>query len=237
MHLFYTPDIAADQELYQLSEDESKHCIRVLRLNAGDVVSLIDGQGNLFSGLIDDAHHKRTRIQIIKVERQFGKRNHYLHMAVAPTKNVDRFEWFLEKATEIGVDEITPLICDHSERKEVKIERLEKVITAAVKQSLTAYHPKLNYPKRLDDFLKYDNNSFRYIAHCGDGERMHIQDQFKANQHYTVLIGPEGDFSPREIALASEEHAIPISLGNTRLRTETAALYACFEVNYLNRNM
>ena len=233
MHLFYTPDIIT--ETYILSEEESKHCIKVLRLQSGNLLQLVDGRGGLYEALIEDPHPKRTRLKIMNVQREFGKRNHYLHIAIAPTKNIERTEWFLEKATEIGIDEITLLICDHSERKDVKTDRLNKVITSAVKQSLKAYHPKLNEPQRFKDFILNDPGGQRFIAHCLESEKTTLKDQIKLNSRYLVLIGPEGDFSPSELDFALEMNFLSIRLGDSRLRTETAALEACFEINFLNR--
>ncbi len=233
MHIFYTPDIFSDT--YILNEEESKHCIKVLRLQTGDMVQLVDGRGGFYEALVEDPHPKRTRIKIVNVQKEFGKRNHNLHIAIAPTKNIDRIEWFLEKATEIGIDEVTLLICDRSERKEVKTDRLNKVITSAVKQSIKAYHPKLNEPQRFKDFILKDTGGQKFIAHCIESEKTVLKDQIKLNSHYLVLIGPEGDFSPSEVEAALDLNFLPISLGNSRLRTETAALEACFEINFLNR--
>src|ERR1700748_1758769 len=153
MHLFYTPDINPTHPNYILSEEESKHGIRVLRLEAGDEVQLIDGKGGLYQASILDAHPKRTVLQINSVTQAFNKRNHYLHIAIAPTKNIERIEWFVEKATEIGIDEISLIICQRSERKEVKTDRLNKIITSAIKQSLKAYHPVLNEPIAFNKFI------------------------------------------------------------------------------------
>jgi len=237
VHLFYTPDIAPSTTEYTLNEEESKHGVKVLRLGIGAHVALIDGRGNYFDCEIIDAHPKRTQVRVLSIKPEFGKRNHYLHVAVAPTKNNDRFEWFLEKATEIGIDEITPLICEHSERKDIKVDRLNKVITAAVKQSLTAYHPKLNEAIKFADFLqRVDQNSQRFIAHCVDLERSTLKQLLIPKADYCVLIGPEGDFSTQEIREALEKGYRPISLGHKRLRTETAALYACMEINLANRD-
>lgn len=232
MHLFYTPDITG--ETYQLNEEESRHCSKVLRLVEGDHIQLIDGKGSFYTAEITDAHPKRTALKIIEIQKEYSRRNHYLHIAVAPTKNIDRFEWFLEKATEIGIDEITPLICERSERKDVKIERLNKIITSAIKQSLKAYHPKLNDPCSFKDFL---NKPFKekFIAHCMEGDKSTLSDKIKKHGDYTILIGPEGDFSPSEAEQALLKEYIPVSLGTSRLRTETAALQACFEINFLNR--
>ena len=232
MHLFYTPDIAGDN--YQLNEEESRHCIKVLRLTAGDKISLIDGKGGLYTAEILDPHPKRTLLKIVEQQKEYSKRNHYLHIAVAPTKNIDRFEWFLEKATEIGIDEITPIICDRSERKEVKTDRLNKIITSAIKQSLKAYHPKLNEPCSFKSFIDQPFDE-KFIAHCIDEDKKTLNNQIKKHSNYTILIGPEGDFSPSEVDSAVVKGFIPISLGTSRLRTETAALQACFEINFLNR--
>lgn len=232
MHLFYTPDISGNE--YLMSPDESKHCVRVLRLQKDDIVQLIDGRGGLFEAVIVSPDPKKTQLRITNEIREYQKRNHYLHIAVAPTKNIERLEWFLEKATEIGIDEITPIICERSERKEVKKDRLERVITSAVKQSLKAYHPKLNEALKYKDFIKQVSGQC-YIAHCMDGEKNQLKEQISLHHRYTVLIGPEGDFTPAELEAALNYQCKPISLGTSRLRTETAALEACFEINFLNR--
>jgi 16S rRNA (uracil1498-N3)-methyltransferase len=235
VHLFYTPNLQLSDDHYSLSEEESKHCIKVLRLKVGDEVILINGQGGWFKAEITDAHPKRTLTKIISVVANFNERNHYLHIAIAPTKNIERFEWFLEKATEIGIDEITPILCAHSERRELKIERLSKRITAAMKQSLKAYHPKLNPLTPFNELVQSIEYKQKFIAHCMDGEKAYLKDILQPSSSCIVLIGPEGDFSPSEVQQASQYNYIPISLGEARLRTETAALAACFEVNFINR--
>lgn len=235
MQLFYTPDINASHSQYFLSEEESKHAIRVLRLEAGNEVQLIDGRGGLYTALIHDAHPKRTILKITSVSTEFEKRNHYLHLAVAPTKNIERLEWFLEKATEIGIDEVSLIITQRSERKEAKTERLNKIITAAIKQSLKAYHPILNEPVTLNQLLDKPFEGQKFIAHCEPGEKFNLKDEITPQGRYLILIGPEGDFAPAEIDKALQNGFKPISLGTSRLRTETAALGACFEVNFLNR--
>lgn len=235
MQLFYTPDIVPSHSNYVLSEEESKHCTRVLRLEIGGEVQLVDGKGGLYNASITDAHTKRTVLRINAVKQAFNKRNHYLHIAIAPTKNIERMEWFLEKATEIGIDEITPIICQRSERKEVKIERLNKIITAAIKQSLKAYHPLLNQPSPLNQLLTKPFGGQKFIAHCEDGEKRNLSDTLKPHGKYLILIGPEGDFSKQEINYTLNSGFQAISLGESRLRTETAALAACFEANFLNR--
>ena len=234
MHVFYTPDIHSQE--YFLNEEESKHCTKVLRLGLGDRIHLVDGRGGLYEAEIAEVQKRAVKLNILDTKLAYQKRNHYLHIAVAPTKNIDRLEWFLEKATEIGIDEITPLITDRSERKVIKEDRLVKVITSAVKQSLQAYHPKLNPLTTFDQFLKLSesDDGSKMIAHCieGDPRRAIAKDE---RNHYLIMIGPEGDFSPLEVQSALQNQFKPVTLGNTRLRTETAALAACFEVNYLNR--
>ncbi len=235
MQLFYTPDIEPTHPQYFLSEEESKHCIRVLRLEIGAEVQLIDGRGGLYTAQIKDAHPKRTILQITNVITGFNKRNHYLHIAIAPTKNIERLEWFLEKATEIGIDEISLIICQRSERKEAKTDRLNKIITSAIKQSLKAYHPVLNEPQPYNKFIAQQFDGQKFIAHCDNGEKTNLSNELQKQGRYLILIGPEGDFSPNEIDGALQNGFKAITLGESRLRTETAALEACFEINFLNR--
>lgn len=228
MHIFYTPDIVNSP--YFLGEEESKHCIKVLRLKKGDTVYLVDGKGNFFTTEILEDHPKKCGVEIVNVTPNYGKRSHYLHVAIAPTKNMDRFEWFLEKATEIGIDEITPIICTRSERKELKIDRLNKVIESAMKQSIKAYHPQLNEVTTFKKFLSNNFEGNKFIAH---GEATHTM---TISHHITtVLIGPEGDFTSEELLLAEKNNFIPITLGKSRLRTETAGITTCVEFNYLTR--
>jgi len=234
MHIFYTPDIT--HNTYRLNEEESKHCVRVLRLTTGSIVNLVDGKGGFYTAEIASDNPKKVSLSILKVETEFHKRNHYLHIAVAPTKNIDRIEWFLEKATELGIDEVTPIITDRSERRVVKEDRLNKVITSAVKQSIKAYHPKLNDAITFDAFLKEPFDGNKLIAHCIDnGEKQYISKLVAPHQKYLILIGPEGDFTPDEVNLALNKGFKALTLGDNRLRTETAALSVCFEINYLNR--
>jgi 16S rRNA (uracil1498-N3)-methyltransferase len=233
MHLFYTPDITLPD--YTLSEEESKHAIRVLRLQLNDEVILVDGKGGKYTAKITDVNPKKTLLQITHSQQEFGKRNHYLHIAVAPTKNIERLEWFLEKATELGIDSITPIICDRSERKEVKIERLNKVVTSAVKQSIKAYHPIVHEAISFKQFMQQGLEGAGFIAHCMEGEKPLLAQLIVPHGHHTILIGPEGDFTPQELAIAQKAGYTAISLGEARLRTETAALAACFEINLLNR--
>lgn len=243
MHLFFTPDIllqTPSEKFYTLSEEESKHCIRVLRLTIGDKVILIDGKGGWYEAEITDDNIKRCSVKIIEVKKEIGKRNNYLHIAIAPTKNMDRLEWFIEKAVEIGIDEISLLNCRNSERSIVKTERLDKVAIAAIKQSLTAYLPKLNEMLDLKKFITSVENfaGQKFIAHCYPplslGERPHLKTIYNKGCDTLILIGPEGDFSMEEVKMAIDNGFQEINLGTSRLRTETAALYACATINILN---
>lgn len=235
MHLFYTPDIQPSVKQYFLNEEESKHCARVLRLNVGDEVQLIDGRGGFYVARIKDAHPKRTILDIVSVTESYQRRNHYLHIAVAPTKNIERLEWFLEKATEIGIDEISLIICQRSERKEARVDRLNRIITSAVKQSIKAYHPVLNEPIPFAKFISAGLSGQGFIAHCNPGDKASLKSVLETGIKTTILIGPEGDFAENEVVAAFSAGYKPITLGESRLRTETAALEACFEVNFLNR--
>jgi len=234
MHLFYTPDIK--QQEYTLDSIESKHCIKVLRLSIGDKIQLIDGKGGFYTAEIIDDSPKRCTVRCVETLKEYGKRNFSLHIAIAPTKNIDRIEWFMEKCTEIGIDQFTPILCDHSERKIIKDERLNKIITSAVKQSLKAYHPILNPLTKFKNFISQDFKGQKFIAHCEDGqEKFLLQDLYTPGEDVTILIGPEGDFSIKEIELAREAGFKEISLGGSRLRTETAGLTSCHAINLINR--
>lgn len=235
MHIFYDPYLESSTETSFLSEEESKHCIKVLRLATGDLIHLVDGRGGYFEAEIIFPHPKKTQFRITDFKPEYGRRNHHLHIAIAPTKNIERIEWFLEKSTELGIDEITPIICERSERKDVKHERLNKVITSAVKQSIKAYHPKLNGTVKFKDLVTSASPAQKFIAHCIPDKKEELKDILANRKSYLVLIGPEGDFSPSEVEMACGAGFVPISLGESRLRTETAALEACFEINYLNR--
>ncbi len=234
MTLFYTPDIT--DSTYTLNEEESKHAVRVLRLVEGDVVCLIDGVGGMYKAKITDSNPKRCTTTIFETQKEYGKTPFHLHVAIAPTKNIDRFEWFLEKATEIGIGEITPISCERSERKVVKTERLNKVVVAAIKQSVKAYLPKLNELTNFKQFIEQAFEGQKFIAHClaGSEEKTHLKNVYTLGQNALILIGPEGDFSEQEIKLALQNGFKEISLSRSRLRTETAALVACDVINILN---
>jgi 16S rRNA (uracil1498-N3)-methyltransferase len=231
MQIFYTPDINGIE--YTLNEDESKHAIRVLRLNTGDTIFLVDGKGTLYETVIADAHPKQCKVIVKNVQTEYEKRNYHLHIAISPLKNSDRFEWFLEKATEIGIDEITPLLCDHSEKKNLNIDRCNRIVESAMKQSFKAYHPIIHQLTKFEDFVSNKENSVKLIAIC-DGERDLIRNKYHRGEKVCILIGPEGDFSLEEFKKAQSSGYIPITLGNSRLRTETAGLAACHSIHFMN---
>ena len=216
-----------------LTEEDSGHCIRVLRMKSGDQVFFTDGTGNFYSGTISDPDPKKCRVRIAETKQEYGRRNYSLHIAIAPTKNIDRLEWFLEKATEIGIDEITPVICQRSERRVLKTERLNKVLLSAMKQSLKAYLPKLNEPVELHKFISGNATEHKYI--CMMNAEEHLKNKLTKSENTLILIGPEGDFTETEIALSHRHNFIPVSLGESRLRTETAGIVATSVVSLLNQ--
>ncbi len=237
MQLFYAPEIKPPY--YTLSEEESKHAVRVLRLGEGDTLNITDGRGSLFSCRIVDSNPKRCQVEVVTTIEEFEKLPYKLVMCVAPTKNIERFEWFLEKATEIGLGEVYPILSSHSERKNIKLEREEKVITSAMKQSLKAYHPVIHDLTPLRQILRREFEGQRFIAHCGEslsaeGKR-YLFDVVERGSSVEILIGPEGDFSPEEVALALECGYREITLGDQRLRTETAAMVATTMVAIANK--
>lgn len=233
MYLFYTPDLQDDT--YRLSEEESKHCVRVLRLTEGETLYLVDGKGLFCKAEIVHAHPKACILKIVDRQANYGKRDFHLTIGVSPTKNIDRYEWFLEKATEIGIDTVIPLISRYSERKEIKPERLEKVMVSAIKQSIKAYLPELRPIQTYKESIKQPFDGLKFIAHCNEGEKALLRDVVVKGKNVLILIGPEGDFSTEEVETAVNAGFIPVSLGDSRLRTETAALVACHTVNLINQ--
>lgn len=224
MNLFYTTNI--EGEYAYLSPEEARHVVQVLRKREGDMLNFTDGKGGMYEGEISEIGKKKCVLQIKKQEQEVGKRDFRLHIAIAPTKNINRYEWFLEKATEMGIEEITPIFCAHSERTKVRLDRLEKVLMSAMKQSLQAYLPKLNEPIKLAQFLKNQYDTQKFIAHCEDDfDKNQLVDKIEKGQDILLLIGPEGDFSVKEIEAAKAAGFAPVALGNTRLRTETAGLF------------
>lgn len=264
MHLFYIPETVGKN--YKLSEEESKHCIKTLRLKCGSFIFLTDGKGNLYKAAIVSDNPRLCLVEIVERISNYEPRSYYIHLAIAPTKNIDRFEWFTEKAVEIGVDEITPLICEHSERKKVNSQRLERIAIAAMKQSIKAYLPSINPCISFNNFIKTPKQQTKLIAFCPDeleihqpvklsnavSEKIHsgkksqlqvsnnlyvrnrIDKVYQKGQSVVILIGPEGDFSPSEISNALATGFVGVTLGNSRLRTETAGIVTCQTIYYLN---
>ncbi len=233
MQLFYNPNINNGTESFSFDKEESKHIIKVLRKKEGGILHVTNGLGFIYKTEIQLASDNKCTVKIIDVSRSETPKAH-LHLAVAPTKMNDRYEWFLEKATEIGIQEITPIICDRSERKIIKTERFDKIILSAMKQSNQAFFPKLNAPVSFKEFVSKHIEGQKFIAHCEESEKKTLKSKIQKNKNITVLIGPEGDFSEKEIKLAIENNYLPVSLGNTRLRTETAAIVACHSVVFEN---
>ncbi len=232
MHLFYTPDI---KERNELPEEEAAHCVRVLRLSQGDEIMLTDGNGCFYKAEITTVSGKRCLFAIKETIGQPPLWNGRLHIAMAPTKNLDRTEWFAEKATEIGVDEISFLNCRFSERKVIKTERIDKILVSAMKQSLKARKPVLNEMIDFNKFVSQDWKGQKFIAHCYEGEKQLLKKVLMPGEDALVMIGPEGDFSKEEVEKALACGFRPISLGPSRLRTETAALAACHIMNLINQ--
>lgn len=237
MAIFYTPHITQNSHSYTLSVEESKHAIRVLRLKNGDKVHLVDGKGLQCEAFVAEANPKATSLNIESFQKQEKRADYHLHMAVAPTKNIDRIEWFLEKSIEIGIDAFTPIICHNSERKKIKMERLERIAVAAMKQSKSPFLPILNEAVNFKDFIANSLSiPYRGIAHCIEGKpKQYIAETLHPKKETLILIGPEGDFSQEEVELALAHYFQPIHLGDNRLRTETAALASCMEVAIINR--
>ena len=262
MYLFYTPDIETS---HFLSEEESAHCVRVLRYDRGDEILLTDGRGTTYHARITNPHPRHCEFESLSQEKQEKTHNIYLHVAIAPTKNIERLEWMVEKCTEIGVDEITPLLCRFSERKNLRNDRLEKIILSAAKQSLTPYLPKLNpltdFASLMEMYKPTPNPSLRaphdagvigdpakgrefdeargldkYIAHCYKDEKRELKDVLQKGRDVLILIGPEGDFSEQEVEMAIANGFVPVGLGRSRLRTETAGVVACHTAVLLNED-
>ena len=234
MQLFFHPSVSENDQEVNFSREESKHIVKVLRKKEGDLLHLTNGKGWMFTTKIISAEANNCMAKILKAEKEAPPAYH-LHLAVAPTKMNDRYEWFLEKATEIGVQEITPVICDHSERKVVKLNRFKRVLQSALKQSLHTRFPVLNEPVNLSEFLQQNHEGQLFIAHCEEDQQKSLfSKEIKKSGKVSVLIGPEGDFSKEEIELAMKKGWKAVSLGSSRLRTETAAIVACHTVALIN---
>ncbi len=226
MHLFHQPNIS----LNYLPEQESQHAIRVLRMQTGDEIIVLDGVGGFHHAKITMAHPRKCQFEIINSKLDIQNRLYHLHIAIAPTKNIDRIEWFIEKAVEIGIDEITLLKCQFSERKQLNFDRLEKLIVSAAKQSMQTFFPILHPMIQFDEFIKDnadDDKTAKFIAHCYPDEKQPLKTAIQNQNKILILIGPEGDFSQDEVALAQAHQYVPVTLGESRLRTETAGILSC----------
>lgn len=233
MNIFYEPNI---KQTLKLNEEESRHAVKVLRLSAGDLLNVVDGKGGFFKCQIKTPHEKKCELKIIEEQLNFGIRDYYIHLIIAPTKNLDRIEWMVEKCVEIGINEISFIQTRYSERKEIKTVRIEKIAVGAMKQSLKAFLPKINEMISWKEFLKKDiPESQKMIAHLEEGDRKLIQQIAQPKGNYAILIGPEGDFNEEEIKQAIEKGFAPVTLGESRLRTETAGLVACHTLNIINQ--
>ena len=224
MALFYVPDIA---DRWELSDEEAAHALRVLRLSVGDKIEITDGAGRLYITEIASIAGKHCYVQPVEAVEVRKNWNGNFHLAIAPTKNMDRIEWLAEKATEIGLDAITFLNCRFSERKVVKCERVERIVVSAMKQSLKYTKPLVCEMTDFKKFVTTERGGAKFIAHCYDGDRRLYKELLQQGEDVTILVGPEGDFSPEEVELAVKAGYVPVSLGASRLRTETAGLAAC----------
>lgn len=232
MQLFYAPDI---EKSNILPEGESQHCIKVLRLTKGDKINITDGKGKFLCAEISNPHPKHCEVEILECKEFNPSWNCRVSIAIAPTKNIDRIEWFTEKCVEIGIDNIIPICCRFSERKEIKLERIEKVIVSAMKQSLKYTKPTLSAMTKFKELVTSQFDGDKFIAHCNEGEKSLLRDVYKRGNNCLILIGPEGDFSQEEVAFAIANGFKPISLGKSRLRTETAGVVACTTIQIINQ--
>lgn len=234
MHIFFAPDL--NGKYYSLDEKESRHCIKVLRMKKGTVVQLIDGKGFFYEGIIKEPDSRRCIIEISSKSIDPAKRNYSIHIAISPLKNMERFEWFIEKSVEIGLDEITPVICERTEKRGIKSERVKGLIISAMKQSLKTKLTLLHDPVTFDEFIDSVSGESLMIAHChNDIDRKSIKDAYKKGEDTVILIGPEGDFTNDEISLALRNGYKSVHLGKSRLRSETAGVAACHSIYFLNQ--
>ena len=234
MQIFYAPDISGDE--YTLDEKESKHIIRVLRMTSGNSVRVIDGKGNLYEAIIKNPDPRKCSLSITSVIRDFEKRDYRLHIAISPLKNYERFEWFIEKSVEIGIDEITPILCSNTEKPGIKRDRINNLIISAMKQSLKPNLTKLNDPVHFIEFINKEYAGTRMIAHCNDDpSKNRIGDIYQKGKDAVFLIGPEGDFSREETDSAVKAGFLPVHLGKSRLRSETAGIAACYSIYFINQ--
>lgn len=233
MQLFYISELRENHKSFVFDKNESRHILKVLRKNKGDNINITNGLGLIFKAKISSLNPNKCEVSILEVSHKKHK-GYKLHMAVAPTKLNNRFEWFIEKATEIGVDIITPVFCTHSERKRTKEERFKKILNAAAKQAQRSYFPVLKKPMHFKDFIDNKSEEICFIAHCHNSPKQALKHLIPNKKDLLILIGPEGDFSPEEIKMAHDKGFQSVSLGNNRLRTETAAIVACHTINLYN---
>ena len=233
MNIFFASNIVGD--VLEFDEEEIRH-LQVLRYSREDQIQVVDGKGNWYVAELLDLSKKRAVAKVIERTSSPQRKPYHLHLAIAPTKNIDRLEWFLEKATEIGVDEITPILCRNSERTQVRLDRLEKILLSAMKQSLKVFLPKLNPLTPLKTFIQEQENfaGQKCIAWISDPPGKLLQQTYVSGQNVIVVIGPEGDFAPDEIELALQHRFVPVSLGQSRLRTETAGVVAVHTIELMN---
>ena len=231
MQLFYSPD--ASPSTFTLDADESRHCLRVLRKKTGDHIDVVDGKGNLYHAEITGDKGKLCEMKTISVEKEYCKRHYKVSVGIALPKNNERFEWFLEKATEIGIDTIYTILTKRAEKKKVNLERCRKIIISAMKQSGKAYLPEIKEPTKLSDIISISEKQ-KFIAVCGMEDIQHLKDAYQKGMNALVIIGPEGDFTEEEVDLSIANGFVPVSLGRSRLRVETAGVVACHAINLLN---
>jgi 16S rRNA (uracil1498-N3)-methyltransferase len=231
MQLFYAHSVVSKQAF--LDTEETRHCTKTLRKKVGDIIALVDGQGGMYRAQIDIFDKKSCQLTIVETLVDAQKRDFKIHIAIAPTKNINRLEWFLEKTTEIGIDSITPILCQRSERKNIRLDRLQKIIVSAAKQSLKSQFPTLNELTKFKTFVQQTHPYQKLIAHCNTADLIPLKNSIQPQQDVLILIGPEGDFSEEEVALASEHGFGAISLGKSRLRTETAGIAACHTIHLI----
>ncbi|MBX9851092.1 MAG: 16S rRNA (uracil(1498)-N(3))-methyltransferase [Cytophagaceae bacterium] len=231
MHIFYSPGISADHLF--LDEEESWHAVKVLRLEENENIQIVNGKGVFYTAKIKKAHPKKCEVEILGQKHE-AEKSYFIHIAIAPTKSMDRIEWFIEKSVEIGIDKITFLQTEHSERKNINLERAQKIAVTAIKQSLKATLPEISEITKIQQFLKECTEEQKFIAHLEEGKRKDLTAAIQKRKKYCILIGPEGDFSPEEIKTAKENGFIAVNLGTSRLRTETAGIVACHTTNLMN---
>jgi len=231
VNLFYQPQLI--NGVFYLDAEESRHCIKVLRKKAGDSINITDGNGSFYTAIITEADPHQCNFRVDQI-RMKSPRPYFIHIAISPTKNADRIEWFVEKAVELGVEEITLLDCEHTERTFIKTERLQKVAISAMKQSLKVRLPLINGLRKYNDVIRGTNADSKFIAYVDESNPHHLKDAAVPSSNYLLLIGPEGDFSTVELSLALESGFQKVSLGSSRLRTETAGIAGCHILNLVN---